>query len=101
MHAPDSCGEDFCGKSARGPIGDAVEEMDWMVGQVMTALWHTPASPAAAAVAGGNVPLLANNTLAFFTVSVAIPFLFHVNANLVSLSATAVPGLALPKIAKC
>ncbi len=53
VHAPDSCGEDFCGKSARGPIGDAVEEMDWVVGEVMTTL--------------RTLPRLANNSIVWFT----------------------------------
>ena len=38
VHGPNSCGADFCGKSTRGPIGDAVEEMDWSVGQIMGAI---------------------------------------------------------------
>eukprot|EP01051_Picozoa_sp_SAG22_P004457 SAG22_NODE_239_length_14182_cov_74.353050_6_plen_198_part_00 len=38
VHAPNSCAAGFCGKAARGPVGDAVEEMDWAVGQIMAAL---------------------------------------------------------------
>ena len=38
IHAPNSCAAGFCGKSARGPVGDAVEEMDWAVGEIMAAL---------------------------------------------------------------
>lgn len=70
VHAPDSCGEDFCGKSARGPIGDAVEEMDWTVGQVMTTLKNTRSGRANASEGGEpSWQLLANNTIVFFTVS--------------------------------
>lgn len=52
VHGPNSCGPEFCGKSRRGPIGDAVEEMDWSVGQIMGALLATGVD---------------NNTLVFFT----------------------------------
>jgi arylsulfatase A len=52
VHHPNSCGPDFCGKSTRGPIGDAVEEMDWSVGHIMGALKTTGVD---------------NNTLVFFT----------------------------------
>ena len=38
IHAPNSCSPGFCGKAPRGPIGDAVEEMDWAVGQIMSTL---------------------------------------------------------------
>ena len=38
IHAPSSCGAGFCGRSARGPVGDATEEVDWAVGQVMAAV---------------------------------------------------------------
>eukprot|EP00051_Salpingoeca_urceolata_P005718 m.76364 g.76364 ORF g.76364 m.76364 type:complete len:685 (+) comp14509_c0_seq1:50-2104(+) len=38
VHGPNSCSASFCGKSTRGPIGDAVEEMDWAIGQIMAAL---------------------------------------------------------------
>ena len=38
IHAPNSCSAGFCGKAPRGPIGDAVEEMDWAVGQIMSTL---------------------------------------------------------------
>ena len=40
IHQPNSCGPDFCGRSSRGPIGDAVEEVDWAIGQIMAALQH-------------------------------------------------------------
>ena len=53
VHAPDSCGEDFCGKSLRGPIGDAVEEMDWVVGKVLNTL--------------RSLPGVANNSIVWFT----------------------------------
>jgi arylsulfatase A len=52
VHAPNSCSAGFCGKAKRGPIGDAVEEMDWAVGQIMSAL----------KTAGVD-----DNTLTFFT----------------------------------
>jgi arylsulfatase A len=54
VHAPNSCGANFCGTSKRGPIGDAVQEMDWAVGHVM----DTVRSPALG---------LGDNTLVFFT----------------------------------
>jgi len=42
VHAPNSCGPRFCNGSASGPslpgLGDAVEELDWAVGQVMASL---------------------------------------------------------------
>ena len=52
IHGPQSCGARWCGQSARGPIGDATEEVDWMVGEVMTALKASAA---------------AKDTLVFFT----------------------------------
>ena len=52
VHAPNSCSPSFCGKSNRGPIGDAVEEVDWAVGSIMAAL----------EAAGQD-----ENTLVFFT----------------------------------
>jgi arylsulfatase A len=52
VHAPNSCSPPFCGKSKRGAVGDAVEEMDWSVGQIMGALKD----------AGVD-----NNTIVFFT----------------------------------
>ena len=54
VHAPNSCGAGFCGRSSRGPIGDAVEEMDWAVGQVM----DTVRSPSNG---------ISKDTLVFFT----------------------------------
>jgi arylsulfatase A len=38
VHAPNSCSAPMCGASARGPVGDAVEEMDVAVGRVMAAI---------------------------------------------------------------
>ena len=38
VHAPSTCGEAFCGRSQRGPVGDACEEMDAAVGRVMDTL---------------------------------------------------------------
>jgi arylsulfatase A-like enzyme len=52
VHGPNSCGPDYCGKSSRGPIGDAVEEMDWSVGQIMASLESSGVD---------------NNTLVFFS----------------------------------
>ena len=52
VHAPNSCGAGFCGKSPRGAIGDAVEEMHSVVGVIMAAL----------SSAGVD-----DNTLVFFT----------------------------------
>ena len=60
VHAPNSCGAHFCGRSLRGPIGDAVEEMDWAVGQVMA----TVRDPAHG---------LGENTLIFFTLDNGAP----------------------------
>jgi arylsulfatase A-like enzyme len=37
-HVPLHSGKAFRGKSARGPYGDAVEEIDWSVGQILAAL---------------------------------------------------------------
>ena len=53
VHAPNSCNPRFCGRSPRGPVGDAVEETDWAVGQIMAVV---AASGAAA-----------SNTITFFT----------------------------------
>lgn len=52
VHGPNSCGPSFCGKSVRGPVGDAIEEMDWAIGQIM------------AAISAAGVD---DNTLVFFT----------------------------------
>jgi len=38
IHDPLASSEGFKGKSAQGPIGDAIEEIDWSVGQIMAAL---------------------------------------------------------------
>lgn len=53
IHGPDSCSAATCGKSARGPVGDATEDMDIAVGTVMDAIRADPR--------------LATNTLVFFT----------------------------------
>eukprot|EP00911_Craspedida_sp_UC1_P001765 UC1_evm1s1347 len=52
VHGPNSCSPGFCGRSQHGPVGDAIEEMDWMVGVIMGAL----------KAAGGD-----ENTLVFYT----------------------------------
>ena len=54
IHAPSSCGEGFCGRSARGPVGDATEELDSVVGDIMAAI-RAPANK------------INRNTLVFFT----------------------------------
>jgi arylsulfatase A len=38
IHEPNACSAAFCGRSRRGAIGDAVEEVDWAVGKIMRAL---------------------------------------------------------------
>lgn len=38
VHHPQFASEYFAGKSDRGLIGDALEEMDWAVGEVMETL---------------------------------------------------------------
>ena len=43
VHEPNSCGAAFCGRSARGALGDAVEEADWAVGRIMGALQESGA----------------------------------------------------------
>eukprot|EP00043_Microstomoeca_roanoka_P015079 m.150305 g.150305 ORF g.150305 m.150305 type:complete len:678 (+) comp16171_c2_seq2:207-2240(+) len=52
VHAPNSCSPQFCGTSKQGPVGDAVQEMDWAIGQIILALKNA------------NVE---DNTLVFFT----------------------------------
>jgi arylsulfatase A len=37
-HIPLSASKDFAGKSKRGPYGDAIEEIDWSVGEVLKTL---------------------------------------------------------------
>jgi arylsulfatase A len=37
VHAPSSAGPAFCGSSKQGPVGDAMQELDHAVGQIMTA----------------------------------------------------------------
>jgi hypothetical protein len=54
IHAPSSCGQGFCGRSARGPVGDATEEVDWAIGQIMDTV-RKPSNH------------IASNTLVFFT----------------------------------
>ena len=61
VHAPNSCGAGLLRPPfLRGPIGDAVEEMDWAVGQVMATVRDT---------AHG----LGENTLIFFTLDNGAP----------------------------
>ena len=38
VHAPNTAGSAFCGKSPQGAVGDAVEEVDWAIGQIMDAV---------------------------------------------------------------
>lgn len=38
IHAPNSAGPAFCGKSARGAVGDSIMELDWAIGQIMDAV---------------------------------------------------------------
>ena len=52
IHGPNSCGARWCGQSARGPIGDATEEVDWIIGEIMSTL---------------SAGAAAKNTLVFFT----------------------------------
>jgi arylsulfatase A len=52
IHDPLASSEGFKGKSAQGPIGDAIEEIDWSVGQIMATL---------------REQLLDENTLVVFT----------------------------------
>lgn len=59
IHLPNSCSPGFCGRSPQGPVGDAVEEMDWAVGQLMKILKDTGAD---------------NDTVTFFTRCVSISF---------------------------
>ena len=44
IHGPNSCGARWCGQSARGPVGDATEETDWIIGEVMSTLRKSAAS---------------------------------------------------------
>ena len=53
IHAPSSCGETSCGRSTRGPVGDATQEVDSVVGEVMETIRSTTQ--------------ISNNTLVFFT----------------------------------
>ena len=57
IHGPNSCGARWCGRSARGPVGDATEETDWIVGEVMATLAASAA---------------AKDTLVFFTSGKAV-----------------------------
>ena len=38
VHAPNSCSPKFCGTSKRGPIGDALQEVDDSIGQILAAV---------------------------------------------------------------
>lgn len=38
VHIPNSCSVRFCGSSKQGPLGDAVQELDWAVGRIMQTL---------------------------------------------------------------
>jgi arylsulfatase A len=38
IHSPNSCSAEWCGKSKRGPVGDATEELDSAVGEIMKAV---------------------------------------------------------------
>eukprot|EP00040_Diaphanoeca_grandis_P037721 m.248875 g.248875 ORF g.248875 m.248875 type:complete len:416 (+) comp33866_c4_seq12:121-1368(+) len=53
IHGPDSCSVNTCGKSIRGPVGDATQDLDLAVGAVMDAI--------------RGDPKIASNTLVFFT----------------------------------
>jgi arylsulfatase A len=53
IHGPDSCSAATCGKSLRGPVGDATEDMDIAVGTVMDFV--------------RGEPKIATSTLVFFT----------------------------------
>lgn len=52
VHHPLAASEDFKGRSQAGPVGDAIEEIDWSVGRILTALDELK---------------LADNTLVIFT----------------------------------
>lgn len=52
VHAPNFASEAFCNTSARGPVGDAVQELDGAVGELLGFL---------------DANRIANNTLVFFT----------------------------------
>lgn len=67
VHAPNSCSPKFCGSSSAGPIGDAIQEMDWSVGQLMDVLRH----------AGVD-----DNTLVFFTSDNGAPLANDAGGNL-------------------
>jgi arylsulfatase A-like enzyme len=41
VHAPLAASDDFRGKSGSGLLGDAIEELDWSVGQIMQTLVDT------------------------------------------------------------
>jgi arylsulfatase A len=66
IHAPNSCSVRFCGKSRRGPVGDATEEADWAVGRIMGALQS----------AGVD-----NDTITFFTSDNGAPLNNDVSGN--------------------
>eukprot|EP00729_Bicosta_minor_P021829 gene21829-24993_t len=52
IHGPNSCGARWCGQSKRGPIGDATEEVDWVIGEIMATIASSKAK---------------DDTLVFFT----------------------------------
>ena len=52
VHVPDFSNPSFCNSSIRGFFGDAMQEMDWVIGQVMNAV---------------NELQIDDNTLTFFT----------------------------------
>lgn len=67
VHLPNSCSPRFCGTSEHGQLGDAIQEMDWAVGEVMRVLRH----------AGVD-----NNTLVFFTSDNGAPLVNDKEGNL-------------------
>ncbi|EDQ92898.1 uncharacterized protein MONBRDRAFT_13963, partial [Monosiga brevicollis MX1] len=60
VHAPNSCSPKFCGSSEQGAVGDAVQEMDWAIGRIMSYLEKLG---------------LENDTLTFFTSDNGAPLL--------------------------
>jgi hypothetical protein len=42
IHTPNSCSATSCGQSARGPIGDATQDMDSAIGTVMQSIRSEP-----------------------------------------------------------
>eukprot|EP00730_Choanoeca_flexa_P001913 TRINITY_DN10837_c0_g1_i1.p1 TRINITY_DN10837_c0_g1~~TRINITY_DN10837_c0_g1_i1.p1 ORF type:complete len:573 (+),score=116.42 TRINITY_DN10837_c0_g1_i1:1152-2870(+) len=66
VHEPNSCSVQFCNSSDQGPVGDAVQEMDWAVGQIMRAL---------------TVHGVINDTLTFFTSDNGAPLIQDTNGD--------------------